>query len=93
MKMRATVILKDKSDIFWNGSEHFPEPGFMTQAPADQWKRCVELCRQALATLKVGSGQFRDQVELNQLLRQPHTVTCTVEPRRGYKLAVFEFAS
>lgn len=39
--------------------------------------------------MKIGSGQFRDQVDLNSLLKQPHSVTFKLEPRRGYKLATF----
>ena len=39
--------------------------------------------------MKIGAGQFSDQVDLNSLMKQPHNVTFTLEPRRGYKLATF----
>lgn len=87
--MKATVILRNLSEIFWNGGGVFPTPGFLTQEPKAQWARVQTLCRDGLATLKIETGQFRDQVELNQILRGAHTITCTVESRRGYKLATF----
>jgi len=87
--MKATAILRNFSDTFWNGAEHFPIPGFLTQSPKEQWARVQDLRRDGLATLKIETGQFRDQVELNQILRGEHTIACTVEPRRGYKLATF----
>lgn len=39
---------------------------------------------------KPGSGQFRDRVALNQVMRSPRFVSYKLEPRRGYKLATFE---
>ncbi len=41
---------------------------------------------------KIGSGQFRDRVELNGIIKrggQPKAYK--LEPRRGYKLATFTF--
>ena len=39
---------------------------------------------------KIGSGQFRDKVELNQILRAPKRWSYSLAPRRGYMLATFE---
>lgn len=39
---------------------------------------------------KVASGQFRDRVELNQIMRNPRFASYKLEPRKGYKLATFE---
>ena len=39
---------------------------------------------------KIGTGQFRDRVELNQILRAPKGWEFKMEPRRGYTLATFE---
>lgn len=39
---------------------------------------------------KIETGQFRDRVELNQIMRSPHFQSYKLEPRRGYKLATFE---
>ncbi|AKR54341.1 hypothetical protein XM25_00680 [Devosia sp. H5989] len=42
---------------------------------------------------KIGSGQFRDRVELNQIMRrQDVRFNYKIEPRRGYKLATFNIA-
>lgn len=40
--------------------------------------------------LKIGNGSFRDAVDLNSLMKRPHTFTVKLEPRRGYNLATFE---
>jgi len=87
--MKVTAILRNLSDVFWHGAGHFPTPGFLTQEPKAQWARVQTLCRDGLATLKIETGQLRDQVELNQILRGAHTIACRIEPRRGYKLATF----
>lgn len=42
--------------------------------------------------MKVGNGSFRDRVELNSMIKGPHTITFKLEPRRGYKLATFAFS-
>lgn len=40
---------------------------------------------------KIGStDQFRDRVELNQIMRAPRFESYKLEPRKGYKLATFE---
>lgn len=39
---------------------------------------------------KDGSGQFRDRVAVNQIMRAPKFVVFKIEARRGYKLATFE---
>ena len=43
------------------------------------------------ATMKIGMGQFRDAVELNAMRRLPCSISFKLEPRKGYKLATFEF--
>lgn len=43
---------------------------------------------------KIGTGQFRDRVELNQIMRgQDVRFEYKIEPRRGYKLATFNIAA
>lgn len=93
--MQATVILKDKSELFYHGDPERPDvfPAFLKQPPAAQFERCNALVRDGLATLKVGhAGSFRDKVELNQLLRGAHSIQSKVEPRRGYRLVTFTFS-
>lgn len=41
--------------------------------------------------VKIGSGQFRDAVDLNSIMKKVHLVTSSIEPRKGYKLAIFNF--
>jgi hypothetical protein len=91
--MKVTVILKDLSDAFYNGSE-FLGPGLL-QLPtdADRWARLRDVCTRGelKATMKVGSSDsFRDKVELNQILRGPVSIAFKLESRKGYKLAMFE---
>lgn len=86
--MKITAILRNLSPAFWEGSETLG-PGFLCQSPDDQWARVQRLCAEGMATIKIATGQFRDQVELNQILRGPHRKTSAVEPRRGYKLVTF----
>ena len=40
-------------------------------------------------TQKIGSGQFRDAVELNARMRTNPAFEFSLEPRKGYKLATF----
>jgi len=89
--MKATFILKDKTDVFYNGGGYFCEVGLLQMEPLAQWGRLQKLSHDGLATLKVGDGSFRDNVELNQILRAGKAPTFKLEPRKGYKLATFEF--
>ena len=61
--------------------------------PADEQFATLNKLRHDLPhciKLKIGSGQFRDAVDLNSMLKRPHTFTAKLEPRKGYKLATFE---
>jgi len=89
--MKVTFILKDKSDIFYNGGGYFCEVGLLQMEPLAQWERLQKQAHDGLATLKIGTGQFRDKVELNQILRSGKSPTFKLEPRKGYKLATFDF--
>lgn len=90
--MKATVIIRDLSDQFWNG---FGEsiPAFLSQSPLAQFQSAERLAHDMPrnVTLKVGNGAFREMVEWNQLMRgNLDAMTATIEPRRGYKLITFE---
>lgn len=62
-------------------------------APADAF---AKLSKWAFGDLrhcvkqKIGTGQFREKVELNNAMRAPRFDAFKIEPRRGYKLATFE---
>jgi hypothetical protein len=40
--------------------------------------------------MRIGNGQFREAVELNQIMRAPKSIEFKIEPRKGYKLATFD---
>ena len=90
--MKATAIIRDLSDQFWNG---FGEsiPAFLSQSPLAQFQSAERLAHEMPrnVTLKIGNGSFRDKVEWNQLFRDSRDkISATIEPRRGYKLITFE---
>lgn len=89
--MKVTAILKDFSEQFYNGSGG-SIPAFLTMPPADKWATVQRLKNERRVTLKIGTGQFRDQVELNAMMRGCCTIAFKLEPRRGYKLATFDIS-
>jgi len=86
--MKTTFILKDLTPQFYEG---FGESivGLLNMTDADKFTYLNKSRINLKITMKIGSGQFRDTVELNQLLRQPHAVQFKLESRKGYKLATF----
>ncbi len=88
--MRCTFILKNLTDAFYQGSESGSIVGLMSLSDKDKWDKLNRMANQKLATLKIGSGQFRDRVELNQMLREPCLFSFKLEPRKGYRLATFD---
>ena len=85
--MKATATLHDLWDSF------YAELSLLT--PAEQFARLNKLRIDLphCIKVKIGNDSFRDRVDLNSLLKRPHTVTSKIEPRRGYKLATFNFES
>ncbi len=85
MKMKATVTLHNLTDSFYT------ELSLLT--PAGQFAKLnkLRLDLPHCIKVKIGLGQFRDAVDLNSLIKRPHAVTSKIEPRRGYKLATFNF--
>ena len=102
--MKATAILRDFAESFFTGIIKYSDGtissskgvGFDLLSDREKWEHCL---KESVAygsgkpriPVKIGDGLFRDRVDLNQLLRAPHEVTCTLAPRRGYILATFEF--
>ena len=87
--MKVTAIMKDFSEQFYIGNGG-SIPAFMAMSNGDKWQVVQRLKNERRVTLKIGSGQFRDQVELNAMLRNPCSIAFKIEPRRGYKLATFD---
>lgn len=88
--MKATAILKDLSEVYFNGNGG-SIVGLLNVPDADKLAYLQRSAQDLQITFKVGNGSFRDKVELNQILREPHSTSFKLEPRRGYKLATFEF--
>lgn len=86
--MKITVILKDFTEQFFIGFGEIV--GFNQMADIEKFNYCKKLSTDKRATMKIGSGQFRDAVEFNSLMRNPCNIEFKLEPRRGYKLATFE---
>lgn len=88
--MRCTFILKDFSDAFYAGTESGSVVGLFNMPDEDKFRRLCRMADEKRVTRKIGSGQFRDAVDLNAMLRDPCTFKFSLEPRRGYRLASFE---
>lgn len=86
--MRVTMIIKNVSAAFSDGI-----PGatkrFNNMSDAEKFAHLRKNAQDFGMKTKVGSGQFRDAVELNALLRRPHAITYALLPRRGYRIAEF----
>jgi hypothetical protein len=88
--MKVTVILKDFTEAFYQGHGE-SIVGLLNMDDAAKFETCRRLAGEKRATIKIGTGQFRDAVELNAMRRLPCSISFKLEPRKGYKLATFEF--
>lgn len=86
--MRVTMIIKNVSSAFFEGIPGATK-GLNAMSDPEKFAYLQKNARDFGITMKVGSGQFRDAVELNALLRAPHTIAYALLPRRGYRLAEF----
>ena len=90
--MKITFIIKDLSDIFYNGGGVLCTIGLLQMTDSDKFIYLRKLASEKVlkVTCKVGNcDSFRDKVELNSILRGEHTIDFKLEDRRGYKLATF----
>ena len=90
--MKVTFILKNLTDAFYDGNGD-SIVGLNTLTDAEKFQKLSRLSKGDLrhcVSMKIGSGQFRDAVDLNMLLREPVTYSYRLEPRKGYRLATFE---
>jgi len=89
--MKITAIIKDVSDTFF--LEHGDSiKGLNNMDDKEKFSYLLNLgvSIPSMVTTKVGSGMFRDKVELNQLRRKDFSLSYKLENRKGYKLATFE---
>lgn len=88
--MKVTAILKDFSEVFYFGNDSGSIPAFNAMNESDKWLTIKKLSAEKRVPMKINTGQFRDAVELNAIMKKPHTINFKLEPRKGYKLATFE---
>lgn len=85
--MKVTFILKNLTDRFYDGlsdlsnTDKFWE---LRKLSAGDLRHCI--------SMKIGTGQFRDAVDLNEIVKRDHSATFKIEPRKGYRLATFIFS-
>jgi hypothetical protein len=81
--MKITATLHNLTESFYSE--------FELLTSEEQFRRLDKLRHvlpQAIK-IKIETGQFRDAVDLNHMLKYPHTFTSKIESRRGYKLVTF----
>lgn len=83
--MKVTYTLKDLSDHFYNELKDLSELEVFNKLKKYAFGDLKHHVKQ-----KIGSGAFRDAVELNQIMRNVKSISYKIEPRRGYNLAIFE---
>ena len=87
--MKVTFILKGKTDEFFNGFGDSIK-GLLNMNDSEKFSYLNRNRNEYGFSMKIGAGDFRDAVELNQLLRQPVSMEFRLEPRKGYRLATFD---
>lgn len=89
--MKVTFILKNLSEEFYTGSKYIG--GLLTLDNSEKYEKLKNLMSDIPKNIqrKIENGAFRDAVELNSLMKGPHTIDFKLEKRRGYKLATFVF--
>lgn len=93
--MKVTFILRNLSDVFFNGNGG-SIVGLLSLSDADKFGKLLKCSHGDMrdcVSMKIGNDSFRDRVDLNIMLRSPCTYTFKIEPRRGYRLATFEITA
>lgn len=89
---KVTFILKDLTDEFYNGGGVLDLTGLLNMADLEKFNYLNRMRHHLAITMRIGNGAFREQVELNQMLRLLPEISFSLAPRRGYKLATFDFS-
>lgn len=87
--IKVTVLIKNVTDAFFDGVGD-SIVGLLNMTDSDKFTHLNKQLERF--PMKIGSGSFRDRVELNSMIKGSHTITFKLEPRRGYKLATFTFS-
>ena len=84
-------LLKDAPEEFFNGSSRLEMPSFNDMTNEDKYYYLAELILKGAYYVKQKIGlnnQFRDRIELNQILRKPNlTYDYRLEKRKGYPIS------
>lgn len=92
--MKVTFILRNLTDTFYNGNGS-SIAGLLNLSDSDKFWELRKLATGDLrhcVSMKVGTGQLRDAVDLNAIVKREHSVSFEIEPRKGYRLATFIFS-
>ena len=87
LPIKVTFILKNLSQEFYEGSEFGPITGFNEKTPEEKFRYLLK--DPTRFPCKIASGQFKDKVELNSILKGPCAFDYSLGSRAGYKLATF----
>jgi len=89
-EIKVTFTVSDVSEAFFSG---FGESikGIDKMTDRERFDYLMKLSKTGALNVKsrVASGQFRDAVELNSMLKGECKFSYTREPRRGYQLLTF----
>ena len=91
--MKTTFILKDFTDMFYNGNESGSIIGLNNMSDKEKFTYLNKKAHEYLGSgvkMKIGNGSFRDKVDLNQIMRGDYSLSYKLENRKGYRLATFE---
>ena len=92
--MKVTFTLRNLTDTFYNGNGS-SILGFLSLSDTDKFWELRKLATGDLrhcVSMKVGTGQMRDSVDLHAIVKRDHSVSFKIEPRKGYRLATFLFS-
>ncbi len=91
-KIKVTFILKNLTDEFYNGGGVLDLTGLLNMTDLEKFNYLSRTRHHLAITMRIGHGAFREQVELNQMLRLKPEIRFLLAPRCGYKLATFDFS-
>ena len=91
-KIKVMFILKNLTDEFYNGGGVLDLTGLLNMADREKFNYLSRMRHHLAITMRIGNGTFREQVELNAMLRLQPAVGFSLQPRRGYKLASLDFS-
>lgn len=87
------LIPNSVSDSFYAGFPNLGIAGFDSLSDKEKFAKLSNPDLASIGIKRKEAGSFRERVELNQITREPsHKCVFTLLPRRGYKIASFDFS-